>query len=57
MLHAPRIRLPLLDAGRAREELGCTPSRTSTDAIEEFLVGLRHGAGLDTAPLAGAARH
>ncbi|ATZ23188.1 NAD-dependent epimerase/dehydratase family protein [Streptomyces lavendulae] len=50
------LRLPLLDAGRAREELGWTPSRTSTEAFEEFLVGLGDGAGLDTAPLA-AARH
>ncbi|MET9856211.1 NAD-dependent epimerase/dehydratase family protein [Streptomyces sp. NPDC006450] len=51
------LRLPLLDAGRAREELGWTPAHTSTEAFEEFLAGLRHGAGLDTAPLAASARH
>ncbi|MCX4695343.1 NAD-dependent epimerase/dehydratase family protein [Streptomyces sp. NBC_01408] len=55
------LRLPLLDAGRARAELGWEPARTATDAVAAFLDGLRHGAGLDTAPLAGAgagrARH
>ncbi|MCJ0869706.1 NAD-dependent epimerase/dehydratase family protein [Streptomyces sp. AP-93] len=51
------LRLPLLDAGRAREELGWAPAHTSTEAFSEFLAGLRHGAGLDTPPLAGAARH
>ncbi|MFE2928963.1 NAD-dependent epimerase/dehydratase family protein [Streptomyces goshikiensis] len=50
------LRLPLLDAGRARDELAWIPSRTATDAIRAFLVGLRHGAGLDTPPLAGADR-
>ncbi|MDX3533104.1 NAD-dependent epimerase/dehydratase family protein [Streptomyces sp. MB09-01] len=48
------LRLPLLDAGRAREELGWIPSRTATQAVGEFLTGLRRGAGLDTPPLAGS---
>ncbi|MEU9300789.1 NAD-dependent epimerase/dehydratase family protein [Streptomyces sp. NPDC048269] len=46
------LRLPLLDCSRAREELGWTPRRTSVEAFEEFLAGLRAGAGMDTAPLA-----
>ncbi|MGW9070562.1 NAD-dependent epimerase/dehydratase family protein [Streptomyces yangpuensis] len=49
------LRLPLLDAGRAREELAWTPSHTATDAVGAFLEGLRHGTGLDTPPLAAAA--
>ncbi|MEW2413000.1 NAD-dependent epimerase/dehydratase family protein [Streptomyces sp. NPDC046866] len=48
------LRLPLLDAGRARTELGWEPVRSATEAIGEFLEGLREGAGLDTPPLAGA---
>ncbi|MER5731542.1 NAD-dependent epimerase/dehydratase family protein [Streptomyces sp. NPDC002138] len=47
------LRLPLLDSTRAREELSWQPAHTSADAIEEFLAGLRSGAGMDTAPLAG----
>ncbi|MGW7334296.1 NAD-dependent epimerase/dehydratase family protein [Streptomyces sp. NPDC054840] len=46
------LRLPLLDCSRAREELGWTPRRTSLEAFEELLSGLRAGAGMDTAPLA-----
>ncbi|MET9319370.1 NAD-dependent epimerase/dehydratase family protein [Streptomyces sp. NPDC003038] len=46
------LRLPMLDCSRAREELGWEPRRTSVEAFEEFLAGLREGAGLDTAPLA-----
>jgi nucleoside-diphosphate-sugar epimerase len=45
-------RVPLLDATRAHEELGWMPSRRSTDAIAEFVQGLRHGAGDATVPLA-----
>ncbi|MBT2452374.1 NAD-dependent epimerase/dehydratase family protein [Streptomyces sp. ISL-43] len=46
------LRLPLLDCTRAREELAWEPHRTSVEAFEEFLAGLRGGAGMDTAPLA-----
>lgn len=35
---------PLLDAGRARRELGWEPRRTSTEAVEELLEGLAAGA-------------
>ncbi|OEJ28265.1 NAD-dependent epimerase [Streptomyces agglomeratus] len=47
------LRLPVLDASRARRELGWQPLRTSTDAIQEFLEGVRKGSGEQTAPLAG----
>ncbi|MFI1329129.1 NAD-dependent epimerase/dehydratase family protein [Streptomyces sp. NPDC020845] len=49
------LRLPLMDAGRARDELGWQPRRTSAETIEEFLHGLRHDTGMETAPLAGHA--
>ncbi|MEV7725341.1 NAD-dependent epimerase/dehydratase family protein [Streptomyces sp. NPDC087917] len=48
------LRLPLLDAGRARAELGWVPTHTATEAVAAFLEGLREGAGLDTPPLAPA---
>ncbi|MEU9414950.1 NAD-dependent epimerase/dehydratase family protein [Streptomyces sp. NPDC048272] len=46
------LRLPLMDCSRAREELGWEPTRTSVEALQEFLAGLRDGEGMDTAPLA-----
>ncbi|MBT2510402.1 NAD-dependent epimerase/dehydratase family protein [Streptomyces sp. ISL-98] len=51
------LRLPLLDTARARGELGWEPSRTSIEAIQEFLRGVREGSGLPTAPLAGHKAH
>jgi nucleoside-diphosphate-sugar epimerase len=42
---------PLMDAGRARRELGWEPQRSSTEAIRELMEGLREGAGLATPPL------
>ncbi|QXJ19800.1 NAD-dependent epimerase/dehydratase family protein [Actinomadura graeca] len=45
------LRVPLMDASRARDELGWTPRHTSREAIREFLDGLRTGAGRDTPPL------
>ncbi|GAA0318164.1 SDR family oxidoreductase [Streptomyces polychromogenes] len=45
------LRLPLLDAGRARDALGWVPGATATEAVAEFLEGLRRGAGAATAPL------
>lgn len=45
-------RLPIMDTTRARTEPGWTPRRGATDAIGEFLSGLRAGAGTSTAPLA-----
>lgn len=46
------LRLPLLDSTRARTELEWQPAYTAVQAVEEFLAGLREGAGMDTAPLA-----
>jgi UDP-glucose 4-epimerase len=43
--------LPLMNVSRARAELGWTPRHSATDAIREFLAGLRTGQGLDTPPL------
>lgn len=45
------LRLPLMDSARARQELSWQPRHSSVDAIEEFLDGLRTGAGMATAPL------
>lgn len=46
------LRLPIMDTGRARDELGWLPRHSSLDAVREFLQGLRDGAGMDTPPLA-----
>lgn len=46
------LRIPLMDTARARRELGWEPGHTAAEAIEEFLHGLRRGAGGPTAPLA-----
>jgi UDP-glucose 4-epimerase len=45
------LQSPLLDAGRARAELGWQPRRSATEALGELLDGLRSGAGADTPPL------
>ena len=45
------LSLPVMDTSRARSELGWRPSRASTEAIAEFLSGLRAGAGDATPPL------
>jgi UDP-glucose 4-epimerase len=45
------LQSPLLDAGRARAELGWQPRRSATEALGELLAGLRQGAGADTPPL------
>ena len=45
------IALPVMSNARARSELGWRPSRSAEDALKEFLVGLRAGAGERTAPL------
>ncbi|MFE6847212.1 NAD-dependent epimerase/dehydratase family protein [Streptomyces sp. NPDC057686] len=49
------LRLPLMDSSRARKELAWEPVRTSVEALEEFLAGLRSGSGMATAPLAPGA--
>ena len=43
--------VPVMDATRARTELGWTPERTSTQALLDLLGGMHDGAGLDTPPL------
>ncbi|MQA94371.1 MAG: NAD-dependent epimerase/dehydratase family protein [Streptosporangiales bacterium] len=48
------LRLPLMDTGRARQELGWSPRHDALDAVREFLDGLRDGAGMDTPPLSAA---
>ena len=45
------LSLPIMDTSRARSELGWTPSRTSMEAIAEFVSGLRQGAAKATPPL------
>ncbi|MDI2029245.1 NAD-dependent epimerase/dehydratase family protein [Saccharopolyspora sp. TS4A08] len=45
------MRLPVMDTGRARTELGWTPARSSTGAVEDFLRGLRSSTGATTPPL------
>ncbi|WP_131739542.1 NAD-dependent epimerase/dehydratase family protein [Actinomadura roseirufa] len=45
------MKVPLMDVSRARDGLGWTPEHTARDAVEEFLDGLRSGAGRDTPPL------
>ncbi|KUH39986.1 MULTISPECIES: NAD-dependent epimerase/dehydratase family protein [Streptomyces] len=47
------LRLPLMDASRARDELGWRPRYTALEAVGELLRGLRGGAGMPTAPLHG----
>jgi nucleoside-diphosphate-sugar epimerase len=46
------LRLPIMDTTRARTELGWSPRHSATDALQEFLDGLREGTGLATPPLA-----
>ncbi|MZE74010.1 SDR family oxidoreductase [Streptomyces sp. SID5789] len=47
------LRLPLMDCTRARVELGWRATHSATEVLEEFLGGLREGAGADTAPMRG----
>ncbi len=46
------LAVPLMDAGRARDELGWTPRHGAGDSLTELLEGMRDRAGLDTPPLA-----
>jgi len=45
------LQSPLLDASRARAELGWSPRHSATQALSELLAGLRTGAGAATPPL------
>lgn len=47
------LRLPLMDCARARTELGWRPAREATEVLEEFLEGMRQGAGAPTEPMRG----
>jgi UDP-glucose 4-epimerase len=42
---------PLLDAGRARAELGWRPRLGAVEVLDDLLAGLREGAGVPTPPL------
>lgn len=42
---------PTMDSGRARRELGWTPSHDARDVLREALEGAASGAGADTPPL------
>ncbi|MFJ7216147.1 NAD-dependent epimerase/dehydratase family protein [Amycolatopsis sp. NPDC098790] len=46
------MRLPLMDTSRAESELDWRPKHDAAYTLNEFLKGLREGAGGDTAPLA-----
>lgn len=37
--------------GRARDELGWQPTRSSIEALRELMDGIRDSAGIDTPPL------
>jgi len=45
------LAVPLMDTTRARTELGWEPRRTSVEALNELLDGLRDGADFPTPPL------
>ena len=47
--------VPIMDTSRAREVLGWQPRRTSVQALEDLLAGIREGAGGPTPPLDPAA--
>jgi nucleoside-diphosphate-sugar epimerase len=45
------LRMPLMDVGRARTELGWSPRYSSFDAMRALLEGLRETSGMGTPPL------
>lgn len=42
-----------MDCTRARVELGWRPEYTATRVVEEFLLGVKQGAGEETEPMRG----
>ncbi len=48
------IRLPVMDTGRARSELGWSPMTSALDAVREAMEALREDSGMPTPPLASA---
>lgn len=51
------LRMPVMNAARARDELDWQPRWSATAALQEFLRGVRKGSGERTAPLAGHRAH
>jgi UDP-glucose 4-epimerase len=45
------MKVPLLDASRAKSELGWVPRHDALDTLRELLEGIRSGAGAETPPL------
>lgn len=45
------LAVPVMDTRRARDELGWTPARSSSEALLELLDGMRRGDGAPTPPL------
>lgn len=45
------LSLPIMDTRRARQELGWEPTRSSLEALDEVIDGMREGAGGETPPL------
>jgi nucleoside-diphosphate-sugar epimerase len=45
------LAVPLMDASRARKELGWEPRHSASNALRELLEGLRERAGIETPPL------
>ncbi|MEE1942097.1 NAD-dependent epimerase/dehydratase family protein [Streptomyces sp. TRM 70361] len=50
------LRLPLMDCGRAGQELGWTPGRSAAEALGALLTGMRERAGGPTPPLVSRVR-
>jgi UDP-glucose 4-epimerase len=46
------LQIPIMDAARAREELGWRPRHSGLDALRAVIEGMRRGAGMETPPLA-----
>ena len=47
--------VPTMDTSRAREQLGWEPKRTSLEALDDLLEGMRHAEGAPTPPLEATA--
>ncbi|MFG1998576.1 NAD-dependent epimerase/dehydratase family protein [Spirillospora sp. NPDC048911] len=48
------LRVPIMNIGRAHDELGWGPTRSGREALREFVQGLRGGEGMETPPLSPA---
>lgn len=45
------LKVPLMDAARARRELGWSPAHNAIDTLQELIAGIGRGADFDTPPL------